>query len=146
MIPKVDYKIFAENVELPAMQQIEAMINDPHFKNETFRFMPDVHAGSGCVIGTVMTYSDKVVPNWVGVDISCGVYTVKLSKKMKKVDLEKLDDFIVENVPSEFDVRIKSHKNSKNINLEDLKCWIDDVDIEKIAEKNISRMYEIIDE
>ena len=38
----------------------------------------DVHAGAGCTIGTTMTITDKVVPNMVGVDIGCGMETVKL--------------------------------------------------------------------
>lgn len=31
--------------------------------------MPDIHAGMGCTVGTVMTFMDKVVPNPAGVDI-----------------------------------------------------------------------------
>lgn len=44
------------------------------------RIMPDVHAGKGCTIGTTMTVTDKTVPNIVGVDIGCGMYTVSLGK------------------------------------------------------------------
>ncbi|MBQ4430183.1 MAG: RtcB family protein [Synergistaceae bacterium] len=40
--------------------------------------MPDVHAGAGCTIGTTMTVTDKAVPNIVGVDIGCGMYTVNI--------------------------------------------------------------------
>jgi len=42
--------------------------------------MPDVHAGKGCTIGTTMTITDKVSPNLVGVDIGCGMLTIKLNK------------------------------------------------------------------
>lgn len=52
--------------------------------------MPDVHAGKGCTIGTTMTITDKVVPNMVGVDIGCGMYTVSLGKA--EIDLEKFDE------------------------------------------------------
>lgn len=41
-------------------------------------YMPDVHAGKGCTIGTTMTITDKVVSNAVGIDIGCGMYTVNL--------------------------------------------------------------------
>lgn len=51
--------------------------------------MPDVHAGKGCTIGTTMTITDKAVPNIVGVDIGCGMYTVELGKV--DVDFEKVD-------------------------------------------------------
>lgn len=53
------------------------------------RIMPDVHAGKGCTIGTTMTITDKAVPNVVGVDIGCGMYTVNLGKG--DIDFEKLD-------------------------------------------------------
>ena len=54
------------------------------------RIMPDVHAGKGCTIGTTMTIVDKAVPNVVGVDIGCGMYTVNLGKV--EIDFEKLDE------------------------------------------------------
>ena len=53
------------------------------------RIMPDVHAGAGCTIGTTMTIIDKAVPNVVGVDIGCGMYTVRLREA--EIDFEKLD-------------------------------------------------------
>ena len=52
--------------------------------------MPDVHQGKGCTIGTTMTVKDKVCPNIVGVDIGCGMYTVKLADKT--LDFEKIDE------------------------------------------------------
>ena len=52
--------------------------------------MPDVHSGKGCTIGTTMTVIDKAVPNVVGVDIGCGMYTIKL--KDKEIDFARLDE------------------------------------------------------
>lgn len=54
------------------------------------RIMPDVHAGKGCTIGTTMTITDKAVPNVVGVDIGCGMYTVKLGQT--DLDFVKIDE------------------------------------------------------
>ena len=51
--------------------------------------MPDVHSGKGCTIGTTMTIKDKACPNIVGVDIGCGMLTVKLQDK--EIDFEELD-------------------------------------------------------
>ena len=51
--------------------------------------MPDVHAGKGCTIGTTMTVKDKAVPNIVGVDIGCGMYTVNLGNV--EIDIEQMD-------------------------------------------------------
>lgn len=54
------------------------------------RIMPDVHAGKGCTIGTTMTVSDKACPNIVGVDIGCGMYTVKLNEN--ELNFEKINE------------------------------------------------------
>ena len=54
------------------------------------RIMPDVHAGKGCTIGTTMTITDKACPNIVGVDIGCGMYTVKINEK--ELDFAKIDE------------------------------------------------------
>ena len=51
--------------------------------------MPDVHAGKGCTIGTTMTITDKAVPNVVGVDIGCGMYTIDLGRQ--PIDFHRLD-------------------------------------------------------
>ena len=65
------------------------MCDYPMTEGAKIRVMPDVHAGKGCTIGTTMTIKDKAVPNVVGVDIGCGMYTVNLGKQA--IDLEKLD-------------------------------------------------------
>lgn len=44
------------------------------------RLMPDIYAGAGCTIGTTMTITDKIVPNLVGVDIGCGMETIKIKE------------------------------------------------------------------
>ena len=71
---------FAKTIESTAREQIRRMCNYEFTQNSKIRIMPDVHAGKGCTIGTTMTVSDKIVPNIVGVDIGCGMYTVKLAE------------------------------------------------------------------
>ena len=93
-------KIFTENIEDSALQQINKLISLEVFKESKVRIMPDVHAGTGCVIGFTADLGDKVIPNIVGVDIGCGMYTIKLGKV--DIDLEKLDNFIHENIPHGF--------------------------------------------
>ena len=73
------------------------VIVDPFAKDSKIRIMPDVHTGAGCTIGMTMTITDKIVPNIVGVDIGCGMYTIYLGKE--KIDLEKLDT-VVHSIPS----------------------------------------------
>ena len=62
-----------------AVEQIRRMCDYELTEGSKIRIMPDVHAGKGCTIGTTMTVSDKACPNIVGVDIGCGMYTVKLN-------------------------------------------------------------------
>ena len=81
---------YTDTLEPTAYSQIETVCNEDAFANSKIRIMPDVHAGKGCTIGTTMTIVDKVVPNMVGVDIGCGMYTVNLGKV--DIDLEKFDE------------------------------------------------------
>lgn len=71
-------KIFTYEIDEATQSQIIEVLNQEFIKDSKIRIMPDCHKGSGCVIGTTMTIQDKVVPNLVGVDIGCGLYTVKL--------------------------------------------------------------------
>lgn len=81
---------YAKVVEDEAIQQIRRMCDYDFTQDSRIAIMPDVHAGKGCTIGTTMTVKDRVVPNIVGVDIGCGMYTVNLGKVT--IDFEKLDE------------------------------------------------------
>lgn len=80
---------FAKTVEDEAIAQVQRMCDYEFTEGSKIRIMPDVHAGKGCTIGTTMTVTDKAVPNIVGVDIGCGMYTVKL--RPGDIEFEKLD-------------------------------------------------------
>ncbi|MDE6913354.1 MAG: RtcB family protein [Lachnospiraceae bacterium] len=81
---------YAKIVEEEAIEQIKRMCDYDFTQDSRICIMPDVHAGKGCTIGTTMTVLDKAVPNIVGVDIGCGMYTVNLGKV--EIDFEKLDE------------------------------------------------------
>ena len=80
---------YARVIEDEAIEQIRRMCDCSFTEGSRIRIMPDVHAGAGCTIGTTMTVHDKAVPNVVGVDIGCGMYTVRLAER--EIDLERLD-------------------------------------------------------
>ncbi len=80
---------FARVIEEEAIEQIRRMCDYEFTEGSRIRIMPDVHAGKGCTIGTTMTVRDKAVPNIVGVDIGCGMYTVSLGKA--EIDMERMD-------------------------------------------------------
>ena len=81
---------YAKVIEEGAIEQIRRMCDYSLTEGSRIRIMPDVHAGKGCTIGTTMTVVDKVCPNIVGVDIGCGMYTVKLDDNV--LDFEKIDE------------------------------------------------------
>ena len=80
---------FAKIIEDEAIEQIRRMCDYEFTAGSRIRIMPDVHAGKGCTIGTTMTVKDKAVPNIVGVDIGCGMYTVNLGQI--EIDMEQMD-------------------------------------------------------
>jgi len=113
-------KVFTDNIESEAIAQIVELCNQEFVKDSVIRIMPDAHAGAGCTIGTTMTISDKIVPNLVGVDIGCGMETIKL--KQREIDFEKLDNVIYNYIPSGFDIRKKQHKYAENVDFNSLAC------------------------
>lgn len=89
-------KIMIDQIEPECMGQIIQMINHESFTNPV-RIMPDTHSGAGSVIGFTMPVGNKLVPNVVGVDISCGM----LSYNVGKINLnhKELDEKIREEIP-----------------------------------------------
>ena len=81
---------YATVVEDEAIRQIRRMCDYEFTQGSKIRIMPDVHAGKGCTIGTTMTINGKAVPNVVGVDIGCGMYTVNLGKV--EIDFASFDE------------------------------------------------------
>lgn len=113
-----DLKIFTNNIEQTALDQIDLLLEQEAFKNCKIRIMPDVHAGAGCVIGFTGNLGEKVIPNIVGVDIGCGMLCVELGNI--ELDLDKLDKVIKENVPSGMNVH--EEQRYKFLELEQLYC------------------------
>lgn len=96
-------KIFTDEVEENAAEQIKTLCDQSFTENCKIRIMPDVHAGAGCVIGFTADLGKKVIPNIVGVDIGCGMLTVDLG--FTDIDFEKLDAVIREKIPCGSDVQ-----------------------------------------
>ena len=87
--------VYNDEVEQTAISQIYSFVNCSAFEGSKIRIMPDVHAGSGSVIGFTSSYSDKIVPNVVGVDISCfsGETKVSLADGRNISFLDLLEEF-----------------------------------------------------
>ena len=89
-----DVKIFTDNIEANALEQIKELLSIDVFSDKKIRIMPDVHAGAGCVIGFTGDLGDKVIPNIVGVDIGCGMRILNLGKISEIEFFAKQSDFV----------------------------------------------------
>ena len=110
---------YASVIEEEAIEQIRRMCDYEFTAGSRIRIMPDVHAGKGCTIGTTMTITDKAVPNIVGVDIGCGMYTVSLGRT--DINFERLDE-AAHFIPSGMNVW---EGRQEHFDLEQLRCYRD---------------------
>lgn len=114
-------KVFTDNADSNCVAQVINLLNQRSSENSQIRIMPDCHAGAGCVIGTTMTITDKVIPGLVGVDIGCGMLVIQLEEK--RINLPELDNIIQKRVPSGRNIREKASEKAKAIDCEELKCF-----------------------
>lgn len=121
-------KVFTENIENEAIEQIKTLLEQDTFSGCKIRIMPDVHAGKGCVIGFTSQIKNKVIPNLVGVDLGCGMLVVKIEEK--DIDFEKLDNTIKQFIPNGQNVHaVRLHKFPE---LQKLECYRMLKDIKRI--------------
>ena len=78
---RVPVKIWASSIEDEAQEQVKKVANLP-FIFKHVAVMPDVHAGKGSTIGTVIATKGAIIPAAVGVDIGCGMCAMKLPFKI----------------------------------------------------------------
>ena len=129
-------KVFTDVVDDSSLSQVMLLLNQEFVQGLKIRMMPDIHAGAGCTIGTTMTIADKIVPNLVGVDIGCGMETVRVRER--HTELQKLDKLIYEKIPSGFNIREKTHKYFDEIDLTELCCY-KEIDARR-AEKSLGTL------
>ncbi len=77
---KVPVKIYTDEVESSAMQQLYNMAQLP-FIHSHIAAMPDVHMGKGATVGSVIPTKGAIIPAAVGVDIGCGMNAIRLTIK-----------------------------------------------------------------
>ena len=121
-------KIMIDQIDEGCMGQIIQMINHEAFTNPV-RIMPDTHQGAGSVIGFTMPVGDKLIPNVVGVDISCGM----LSWNVGKININhvEIDQKIREQIPFGININ-KKGKERLSKELQDI-CKRVDVDFDYVV-------------
>ena len=114
-------KLFTDTADDATIAQVTNLMNQPSVSGSKVRIMPDCHAGAGCVIGTTMTITDKVIPNLVGVDIGCGMLATKL--KEQRIDLPKFDSTSQAEIPAGMKMRKVPHSLAEEIDVKELACY-----------------------
>lgn len=74
----IPIKLWLDDMEDGAMQQAKNLANLP-FAFHHIAIMPDAHFGFGMPIGGILAADNVIIPNAVGVDIGCGMCSVKTS-------------------------------------------------------------------
>lgn len=105
--------VYTDNIESEAIAQIFDLLNTKMTENQKIVIQPDCHSGSGCVIGYTQTYSGGPIdPDTIGVDLSCGVLSVKFNLKKgtttETLDLPLLDHKIREAIPMGMEIYDKT--------------------------------------
>ena len=114
-------KILTDAVEDYAIAQIKQLCDLEAFRDSKIRVMPDVHPGKVGTIGFTARVKGKILPNVVGVDIGCGITLAKL--RQKRMEFQKLDRVIREQVPSGTQIRRKMTARGEAAALENLRCF-----------------------
>ena len=92
-------KVMIDSIDTATVQQIYGFISHEAFTNPV-AVMPDCHKGAGAVIGFTMKLADKVIPNIVGVDISCGMLAQNVGKNLlSNMKREEIDREIRQKIP-----------------------------------------------
>lgn len=89
------------DIEAEALKQLKNLARLPFIHSNGVAVMPDVHAGIGSTVGTVIATDKAVIPAAVGVDIGCGMNAVRLTLKAHQLpdSLASIRDAIEKAVP-----------------------------------------------
>ena len=81
----VPIHVWAEKLDEKSLSQLKNVASLP-FVFKHVAAMPDVHAGLGATIGSVIATDGAVIPSAVGVDIGCGMCLAKTNLKRDDLD------------------------------------------------------------
>lgn len=98
---RVPIKMWVTDIEEGALEQAKNLSKLP-FVFKHLALMPDCHQGYGMPIGGVMATKGYILPNAVGMDIGCGMISVKTNIKVEDFtteQLKKIMGIIRQNVP-----------------------------------------------
>ena len=92
-------KVMIDSVDSATISQVYEFLNHEAFTNP-IAVMPDCHKGNGAVIGFTMKMTDMIIPNVVGVDINCGMFSMNVGKNvLAEMSREDIDGNIRDYIP-----------------------------------------------
>lgn len=101
--------------------ELTFLIKNSIYNESNIAIMPDAHRGKAhASVGFTATYTDKIIPNTVGVDIACRVSLFHIDGE---IDLDVLDKAIHEHVPSGNSIRQNEPVESQQFPYKELRCW-----------------------
>jgi tRNA-splicing ligase RtcB (3'-phosphate/5'-hydroxy nucleic acid ligase) len=86
---RVPVKVYTDDVEAGARQQLVNISRLPIVHHHVAA-MPDVHAGIGATVGSVIATDRAIIPAAVGVDIGCGMIASRTSLTANDLDEKSL--------------------------------------------------------
>ncbi|WP_433726262.1 RtcB family protein [Nocardia sp. CA-129566] len=99
------------DIEQAALRQLRNIAQLPWVHG--VRVMPDVHLGKGATVGSVIAMRDAVAPAAVGVDIGCGMESVKTD--LTAADLPDNLHSLRSRIEAAVPVGFQAHKNAVDI-------------------------------
>ena len=91
----VPVKIWTRDIDLKSIDQLKNVARLP-FVFHHVAAMPDVHAGMGATIGSVIATKGAVIPAAVGVDIGCGMLAARTILTKHTFNERKLQHLMLE--------------------------------------------------
>lgn len=113
MINETPIKMWAKVCDAHAWKEVTNLCSLP-FVYHHIALMPDLHAGKGMPIGTVLATKGAVIPNAVGVDIGCGMCAVKTNIRVEDITLDVLRKQIMRGIRKRIPLGREHHKQQQD--------------------------------
>jgi tRNA-splicing ligase RtcB (3'-phosphate/5'-hydroxy nucleic acid ligase) len=108
---RIPIKLWLNDIEGGALEQAKNVANLP-FAFSHIAIMPDSHQGYGMPIGGVLAAMGTIVPNAVGVDIGCGMCSLRTNISVIDEDkLKRIMSIIRKSIP----VGFRHHSDSQSL-------------------------------
>lgn len=105
---RIPINLWLDDIEEGALEQAKNIANLP-VSYSHIAIMPDSHQGYGMPIGGVLATQNAIIPNAVGVDIGCGMCSLRTNQQeIDRDTLKNIMGIVRESVPVGF-----SHHNKK---------------------------------